>query len=98
MLNAWVYGECHFSKYFNCYKIHPLLYFYSNEVWHLTNKWKLPVNPAYERVPRVGCSVCTAHIGWEGQIARANPRLYEYIQRKRGMDYQMALPLRGRGQ
>jgi len=85
------YGVCHHSPYYGVCRIKPILYLRPDEVWYLTREWHLPINPIYEVVPRVGCMPCTGHSSWESQIARVNPKLYEFIQQKRGVEYQLAL-------
>jgi len=85
------YGICHHAKSYNVCKVRPLLFFLPQEVWYLTKEWGIPVNKAYEKVPRVGCFCCPAHIGWEREVAFVNPKVYELIQRKRGGEYQLAL-------
>jgi len=89
-ISAGRLGLCHFSKVYGLCRVRPILFFRPDEIWYLTHKWQIPVNPIYEKLPRCGCMPCTGHIGWEGQLARTNPKLYEFIQQKRGGEYQMA--------
>jgi len=95
-ISAKQHGFCHYSKVYRICKVRPILFFLPQEIWHLTKQWDIPVNKAYEKAPRIGCFCCPAHIGWEGQVATLNPRIYEFIQRKKGEEYQLALPMRVR--
>jgi len=67
------------------------LFFRPDEIWYLTREWGIPVNEIYQHVARVGCMPCTGHLGWEQQMARTNPKLYEFIKKKMGGEYQRPL-------
>jgi len=90
-LSAGKFGLCHFSRYYGVERVRPILFFRPDEIWYLTREWGIPVNPVYQHIPRVGCMTCTGHIGWEGQMARAAPRLYQLIQERRSGEYQLPL-------
>ncbi len=75
-------GDKYFPKKDGYWKIYPIAYWNASEVWRFIRENNLPINPAYEKVDRVGCLPCTAHIGWEEQIARVNPALYRLIMWK----------------
>jgi phosphoadenosine phosphosulfate reductase len=92
-ISAGKFGFCHHSNFYGVCRVKPILFFRPDEIWYLTKKWNLPVNEAYTILPRVGCMPCTGHIGWEAQLARISPKLYEFIQRQKGGEFQ--LPLRG---
>jgi len=90
-ITAGKLGLCHFSKYYGLCRVRPILFFRPDEIWYLIREWNIPVNPIYEKVPRVGCMTCTGHLGWEQQMARTNPKLYEFIKKKMGGEYQRPL-------
>jgi len=90
-ITAGKLGLCHYSKTYGVCRIRPILFFRPDEIWYLTKKWGIPINPAYNLVPRVGCLPCTGHLDWQAQIARVNPRLYGYIQKRMGKEYQRPL-------
>ena len=74
------YGWLHKSKE-GVMKAHPIAYWSTKEVWQFIKDNNIPINPAYAKynVKRVGCMVCTAFIGWEKQMAKNFPKLYEKI-------------------
>jgi len=65
-------------------KASPIWNWRPEEVWAYIEKEGIPVNPAYKKygIPRVGCMVCTAYVGWQRQLRSINPRLYEYVVKK----------------
>lgn len=75
-------GDWYFNKKHKHWKLYPIGYWTTPEVWRYTKENNLLVNPKYEIVDRVGCISCTSHLGWREQIARCNPRLYLLILRK----------------
>jgi len=62
-------------------KIHPLAYWDTKEVWQFIKDHNIPVNKIYEKVDRCGCMTCTAFLGWEKQLRKTNPKLYQYIKK-----------------
>jgi len=66
------------------WKVHPLLYWTTEEVWDFIAKNNIPVNEAYKKynIDRVGCMWCMSHLGWREQIARINPKVYAFMQKK----------------
>lgn len=52
--------------------LRPVLYWTEEEVWEFIKKRKLPVNPCYESVGRVGCMFCP--FATKGQIAMYETR------------------------
>ena len=62
-------------------KIHPIAYWTTEEVWQFIRKEEIPINKAYQKVQRVGCMTCTAYKGWEDQMKKINPKLYQYIKK-----------------
>ena len=61
------------------YKCYPIAYWSTLDVWRYIEENNLPVNPAYDKVDRVGCITCTAYIGWEKDMAKLYPGLYRKI-------------------
>jgi len=64
----------------------PLIWWEQEDVWKYIGINNIPMNPAYKKyaIMRTGCIPCTGHIGWEEQLARTFPKLYEKIQRDLG--------------
>lgn len=62
---------------------HPLAYWTDVDVFNYMEKEGIPINPAYKKyeLERTGCVPCTAHLLWEEQVAKVNPKLYEFIQK-----------------
>lgn len=80
-------GQVYFAKSFwDCWKVHPLLYWTEQDVWDYHERYKLPINKAYEKyqITRTGCAPCTNHKLWERQVREWNPSLYKIIQRMKG--------------
>jgi len=73
------FGDCYYHKKKSVWTCHPIAYWSTEEVWNYTRKNNLPVNKAYEKVPRTGCVTCTGYIGWEKNMACLHPKLYEKI-------------------
>lgn len=73
-------------KKWNCFRAVPLLFWDESDIWEFIEQESLPVNPVYKKynIPRQGCMWCTGHKGWEQQILKVNPRVYEYIQKMKG--------------
>ena len=72
----------------NQVKVHAGIAFWSREqVFSYFTQVQIPVNPAYEKygLERLGCMPCTNYKGWQEVMARANPKLYRYIQKLRGV-------------
>jgi len=81
---TWKFGRWNLNWRF--WSAHPLAYWTDADVFEFIEKEKLPLNPAYEKyeLTRTGCVPCTAHLLWEEQVAKVNPRLYEFLQKLRG--------------
>jgi len=64
----------------------PLIWWKQKDVWHDIEVNNIPITCAYKKycISRTGCIPCTGHIGWESQLARTFPKLYERIQRDLG--------------
>jgi len=75
-------GDWFFSKKRGYWFIHPIAYWNSYEVWKFIEENSIPLNPLYEKAERIGCMTCTAHFGWEKQMAALTPGIYKLIMRK----------------
>jgi len=73
------WGDYKYSKKKKTYRILPIAYWNTLDVWQYIEKYDLPWNKAYEYVDRVGCIVCTGFVGWEKQMAQVYPGLYKKI-------------------
>ena len=73
-------GNYYYSKKWGCFIALPIAYWSQKEVWRYIHENNLPVNEAYKKVERVGCITCTSYLGWEEQMKRAYPKLYEKIK------------------
>ena len=64
----------------------PIIWWTREDIWKYHDLNKILRNPTYEKygIERTGCIPCTGHIGWESQLARTFPKLYERIQRDLG--------------
>lgn len=84
-LIAW-HGDYYRQVKQKIWKCHPVAYFTTKEVWTLLAHYGIPVNPAYAKykIPRLGCLPCTRYIGWENELRRVNPKMYKFVQSKRG--------------
>jgi phosphoadenosine phosphosulfate reductase len=84
MFTACEYGQEYFSKKDGIWKIHPILYWTPEEVWQFTYENQLPENQAYQKygLERIGCVPCTSHRKWREQLAKVNPRMYQFIQER----------------
>ena len=72
-------------KFFDIVKFNPIAFWTHDELWKYIRAQGLPVNPIYKKVARSGCMPCTGYTNWEAQLAKANPRMYRYVQRLRGV-------------
>ena len=81
----WViirHGDWVFVKKKGYWFIHAIAYWTEKDVWRFIEEHEIPVNPMYDKVERIGCMTCTAHFGWEKQMATVSPKLYRFIMRK----------------
>lgn len=78
---SWRFGRKNLR--WRLWTAHPLAYWTDADIFEFIEKEKLPLNPAYEKyeLERTGCVPCTAHLMWEEQVAKVNPKLYEFIQK-----------------
>ena len=77
-------GQVYYSRKDGIWKIHPILYWTSEEVWQFIKDNDIPVNPAYQKygLDRIGCVPCTSHKRWREQLAKVNPHLYKFVQER----------------
>ncbi|RLI76074.1 hypothetical protein DRO97_01755 [Archaeoglobales archaeon] len=71
--------DYHYVKKHKIWKVLPLAYWNTLDIWSYIKQNNLPVNKAYEKVDRVGCITCTGYIGWEKDMAKLYPSLYKKI-------------------
>lgn len=74
------YGDYYFTKGQKLWKIHPIAYWTTQEVWRYTKENNLPINGVYELVDRSGCIPCTGHLKWQEQMSKVSPSLYKKIK------------------
>ncbi len=85
-------GPCHHVKTFGICRIRPILWWTEEEVWEFTRANSIPANALYGKgAHRVGCMPCTGYIGWEGQMAKLNPRLYRLVKLRKDKQYSFRL-------
>jgi len=60
----------------------PIAFWRTDEVFDYFEKNEIPLNPAYEFTDRLGCRVCTSYRGWEQNLIRYNPSLYNLVMNK----------------
>lgn len=65
---------------------HPVAYFTDQEVFKTMKMLNIPINPIYEKykIDRSGCLPCTAHLGWQEQIAKIDKELLKKILKMKG--------------
>jgi len=84
MFTACKNGMEYYSRKDGITKIHPILYWTPGEVWRFIEENSIPVNPAYQKykIDRIGCVPCTSHKEWREQLAKVNPKMYQFIQER----------------
>jgi len=78
------YGTLFYHKSHKHWKCYPIAYWNMADVWRYIEENNIPINPAYEKVDRVGCITCTAYREWEKDMSRLYPALYKRIARDLG--------------
>ena len=77
-------GMEYYSSRDDLHKVHPIMFWTSDEVWQFTKDHGLPINEAYGKygIDRLGCMWCMSHRGWRAQVAKINPKVYCYMMRR----------------
>ena len=66
-----------------CY--HPISLWSDRKMLAYLKEHGIPDNPVYETQTRNGCWACTAYKGWQTNIKKYNPKMYELLQHKKGV-------------
>lgn len=77
-------GETFFSKTYKHQIVRPLMIWTDKDIWEYHKLFNIPKNPLYEIMPRNGCMPCTGFQNWEKVMAKANPKLYQFVSKKMG--------------
>jgi len=66
----------------------PLIWWTQEDIWHYHDINNIPRNPVYEKygIVRTGCITCTGHKGWQEQLNKTFPKLYQKIQHDLGQN------------
>lgn len=64
---------------------HPIAIWSTPRMEKYLEKHKIPHNKVYDTQTRNGCWACTAYKGWEKNIMKYNPRMYKFLQSKKGV-------------
>jgi phosphoadenosine phosphosulfate reductase len=72
-------SQYYFVKSQHVWKYHPLAFWTTKQVSDYIVRNDIPINPIYEKIDRSGCWPCTAFVGWEENLTKVSPRLYEYM-------------------
>jgi phosphoadenosine phosphosulfate reductase len=88
--NRWMLerrcGDYYYAKSQGFWKAHVIMDWTKEDVWEFTRAHDIPINPFYLEYPeqRVGCMPCTGFINWDVKMAKAFPKMYRLVQKKRG--------------
>lgn len=74
-------SQYYFVKSEDIWKYHPLGFWSTRQVSDYVVENKIPKNAIYEKIDRNGCWPCTAFVGWRENLMKANPKLYEFMNR-----------------
>lgn len=77
-------GECFYNKTLKVQICRPLMIWTDQDVWEYHKLFNIPINPLYKLMPRNGCMPCTGFKNWEKVMAKANPKLYQFVSKKMG--------------
>jgi len=76
----------HTSKWGSLWRYHPIALWTHKQVWNYLKENKIPINQIYFKgKDRSGCMPCTGFKYWEKQLAKANPKMYRYVQKLQGV-------------
>jgi len=74
----------HTTKWGSLWRYHPIAFWTHEQVWNYLKENDIPINQIYFKgKDRSGCMPCTGFLNWEAQLARANPKMYRYVQKLR---------------
>jgi len=66
------------------WRYHPIALWTHQQVRDYLKEHEIPLNQIYLKgKDRSGCMPCTGFLNWEAQLARANPKMYRYVQKLR---------------
>jgi len=71
--------DCYYAKSDKIWKILPIAYWKTKEVWRFTKEKNLPVNKIYKITDRNGCVPCTGHLKWQERLRKINPKMLRFI-------------------
>lgn len=78
-------GNVSFVKTRHYLGLHPVALWTDQDLWHYIHQHKLPYHPAYDRgYKRTGCWPCTGYKNWQKTLAHSDPRMLNFILRKKG--------------
>lgn len=80
-------GQYYHTKEFgDLWRYHPIGFWNRKQVWQYLEDNKIPVNQIYLKgKDRSGCMPCTGFLNWEKELSKANPKMYRYVQKLRGV-------------
>jgi len=74
------------KKWGDLWRYHPIAFWTKQQVNDYLMEHGIPLNEIYSKgKDRSGCMPCTGFIGWQKQLARANPKMYRIVQKMRGV-------------
>lgn len=85
MLAIGQVGQFYLHKTSQIWKAHPIAFWNYKQVWRYLEENNIPINEVYTKLglPRNGCMPCTGFIDWEKQLAKANLKMYRWVQKLR---------------
>ena len=82
------YGDYYRTKRsvpYAMYKIHPIAFWKTDEVWRYIRENNIPYNKIYDRgARRCGCAPCTSYLNWDENMAKLSPGLFRKVLRDQG--------------
>lgn len=74
----------HTTRWGSLWRYHPIGFWTHDQVWGYLKDNDIPINQIYLKgKDRSGCMPCTGFIDWEKQLAKANLKMYRYVQKLR---------------
>lgn len=77
-------GESFYSKTYKHQIVRPMMVWTDKDVWEYHDLFNIPRNPLYKLMSRNGCMPCTGFKKWKEVMAKANPRMYDFVSMKMG--------------